>query len=529
MALNRNELANGIYFAGLLILVAGLPLSMFLMSVSQLVLLASWIISGNLYEKLKTFLTNPVTLLTGSVFFLHLIGIAWSNDLAYAWHDCRIKAPLLILPLIISTSDPLPQKKINQILTFFTGAVVLATLISMAVLLGFTSRQVNDIRDISIFISHIRFGLLICITIFYLSWLLYSRTGNQKKQDTLVLILLVWLLIFLVIMEAVTALMILMVVAFFAGIVFLTKRHNRFARLFILVPVLILVSLFIYIRQISNEIFITVIPDFSKMDSLTIRGNPYILNTPYNDTENGHAVWTYICPKEIDSLWPVRSKLSIQGKDNKGQIMYFTMLRYMTSKGLRKDADGIRQLNNKDIKAIEDGYTNYRYTKTSSLSYRIYQIVWEFNQYRHVKKPEGHSVFQRLEFWKAGWHIFKRHLLFGVGTGDVQLAFDEEYEKSNSTLPPEWRLRAHNQYLTFALTFGITGFLLFLFSIVYPFIVLNKKTDILYVLFLITAILSFFTEDTLETQAGATFYAFFNAFLLFRTGLKTTEIDGKPD
>ena len=73
MALNRNELANGIYFAGLLILVAGLPLSMFLMSVSQLVLLASWIISGNLYEKLKTFLTNPVTLLTGSVFFLHLI------------------------------------------------------------------------------------------------------------------------------------------------------------------------------------------------------------------------------------------------------------------------------------------------------------------------------------------------------------------------------------------------------------------------------------------------------------------------
>ena len=33
--------------------------------------------------------------------------------------------------------------------------------------------------------------------------------------------------------------------------------------------------------------------------------------------------------------------------------------------------------------------------------------------------------------------------------------------------------------------------------------------------FFIIAIVSFFAEDTLETQAGVTFYAFINSFLLF--------------
>ena len=101
------------------------------------------------------------------------------------------------------------------------------------------------------------------------------------------------------------------------------------------------------------------------------------------------------------------------------------------------------------------------------------------------------------------------------GTGDIVDAYKTQYEKMNSDLAPKYRLRAHNQYLTFAATFGIFGLLYFIFTLIYPMRVLNKTRDFLYVTFWITAVLSMITEDTLETQAGVTFFAFFNCLYLF--------------
>jgi O-antigen ligase len=124
-------------------------------------------------------------------------------------------------------------------------------------------------------------------------------------------------------------------------------------------------------------------------------------------------------------------------------------------------------------------------------------------------------VMQRAEFWKAAYGIFKEHFFFGTGTGDIVDAYKIQYEKMNSHLAPKYRLRAHNQYLTFAATFGIFGLLYFIFALVYPMRALNKTRDFLYITFWLTAALSMITEDTLETQAGITFFAFFNCLYLF--------------
>jgi hypothetical protein len=43
----------------------------------------------------------------------------------------------------------------------------------------------------------------------------------------------------------------------------------------------------------------------------------------------------------------------------------------------------------------------------------------------------------------------------------------------------------------------------------------KKTVDYLYITFFLIAVVSFLTEDTLETQAGVTFFAFFNSFFLF--------------
>jgi O-antigen ligase len=186
----------------------------------------------------------------------------------------------------------------------------------------------------------------------------------------------------------------------------------------------------------------------------------------------------------------------------------------LASKNLRKDAEGINQLTLDDIRAVEHGVANYKYTNLSSLKGRIYETWWEFDLYKRSGDPNGHSLTQRFEYWKTALAIITENRLIGVGTGDVKAAIDEQYEKSNSTLYKEFRLRTHNQYLSIAIAFGSIGLAWFLFTLIYPMLKQKMLFDYLYITFFIITVISFFTEDTLETQAGATFFAFFNSFFL---------------
>ncbi len=142
-------------------------------------------------------------------------------------------------------------------------------------------------------------------------------------------------------------------------------------------------------------------------------------------------------------------------------------------------------------------------------------MFWEFRQYTVTGNPSGHSIMQRLEFFKTAISIIKKNFFIGVGTGDINDHFLQTYEEQKTTLLPERRLRAHNQYLTFFAIFGIIGFLWFIFSLIFPLIFLRKYNSFLYLSFFVIAALSMLTEDTLETQAGVTFFAFFNSLFVF--------------
>ena len=91
----------------------------------------------------------------------------------------------------------------------------------------------------------------------------------------------------------------------------------------------------------------------------------------------------------------------------------------------------------------------------------------------------------------------------------MKTVFAKQYNKMNSPLSKRWRLRAHNQFVTFFLAFGFFGFLIILFSIFFPIINEKKYTDYFLMVFLVIALLSMLNEDTLETQAGVTFFSYF--------------------
>src|SRR5687768_5889238 len=98
----RRLTAVEIYFTGLLLLAASLPVSMFMMSVSQFVLAGAWILCGNLKQRFSSFLHNKPAMLLSAVFLMHIAGLLYTNyDFNYALRDIRIKIPLLIMPFLI--------------------------------------------------------------------------------------------------------------------------------------------------------------------------------------------------------------------------------------------------------------------------------------------------------------------------------------------------------------------------------------------------------------------------------------------
>src|SRR5829696_1909339 len=206
------EKAGVIYFTGLLLLVTGLPLSLFLMSVSQFVLIAAFVMERNYRQRIQDFLLNiPALVLTG-IYIMHLGGLIFTKDFSWAAHDLKVKLPLLLMPFIISTAKPLSKKQFEILLLAFNGAVFIGSLVAIAVLTGIIARPVNDIRDIFIFnISHIRFSLFICLSIFSLSYLLYKNYyGWSWAKKITALLVIAWFIIFLILVESMTGITILL-------------------------------------------------------------------------------------------------------------------------------------------------------------------------------------------------------------------------------------------------------------------------------------------------------------------------------
>lgn len=495
---------------GLFIVAVGMPLSAFLMSMGQLILLGNWLIEGEWKRKWDVIKSSRILWVISAFYLLHVIGLFWTSDFQYAAKDLRIKLPLFWFPLLFITSRPLEKRQISALLWFFASAVVVATFISTIVWLGYTKRKVLDIRDISIFVSHIRFALMIDLVICFLMYDLFKI--KSVKVFILKSILLIWLFIFLGIMQSLTGYLILGAVMIYYFVRFIFEVKNRTWKAVIIVSSLLATVTcvwFVYseVKKVTGN------EKHSERLITTESGGYYYHDESSKETENGNLIWINICREELIQEWPKRSQIDFEGRDKKGNVLNSTLIRYMASKGLNKDSAGLWQLSKEDIKNIENGVSNFLYTNKSGPQKRIYEVLNEYRSYQQGQDPTGHSIMMRLEFWRVGWLIIKDNWLFGVGTGDVQAYYNYQYEKSGSQLKGDWRRRSHNQYMAITIAFGVTGLLVFLLYLFVP-VILIKKKHFLFPFFFIISLLSMLTEDTLENQAGVTFFGFFYCLLL---------------
>jgi len=488
------------------------------MSISSIILAAAWLLEGNYlakWQRIRKLSYAPLILALG--FLVHLIWLFNTTNYDYAFHDIVRKLPLLSFPIVIGSIPVLSKRIFELILGAFIAGLLISSLISYGAYLEFfpIKEDVTDVRNISFFISHIRLSLLICLAIALLNYYFFNK-GKAFQFVTVAISL--WFCYFLYILSGTGLIVLSLVVTYSVIWLVIVNSSIKIKILSALAGFGFLVFVLSYVWSSYNEY--SEIKDnavFLSLDTHTPAGELYIHDTTSLVTENGYYLWLYVCPNEVEQTWNMKSDYHFDSLDKKGQPISATIYRYITSKGDRKDKQGVLELTDEEISEIEMGITSC--IKLSSINKRLYQVFFEFKNKESGFSSNGHSITQRLNFSSAGISIVKDNLWLGVGTGDVPNAFEEKYIELNSRLAPENRKRGHNQFLTFFIAFGLVGILIWLISFIYPIIKIAKDNYI-YGTFLVISLLSFLGDDTLETQAGVTLFAFFNSFFLFHSSNK---------
>ena len=535
---------NQAYLLGLLMVAVGLTLSPFLMGMSQFWLVLVWLVDGlvgnrdgnvipcdgsvgesgiyfhhDFRYKLSRFWHNTPAVLLVAFYLLHVVGLLWTSNFEYALKDLRVKLPILVMPFVLSSMEPLDRKRFNFVMLVYVLSVFVATLFSSV---SYWRHDYEDIREISHFISHIPFclNIVFCIAIigYYIFKMRISRRNSVPAfglkvavNQFLMWFLLFWLIYQIYIFESLSGYVILAAVAIVSAVyAFLRWKKSRGWHIAVAVLAFLIVAVAFFVVQHEVKPLLKVEPvDFATLEQKTAQGNDYWHDTIHNPVEDGKYVGLYYCRKELQEAWSQRSALPLN------DTMEATLARYLTSKGLRKDAQGVMALADEDIRNVEQGVANYNNWKHPGIRARLSSTLFEYNLYRRYNNPNGGSLAQRIEYTRASFHIIGQHPWFGVGTGDVPQALAQAYDEIRSPLNEEFRFRAHNQYLAIAVAFGLVGLAFFLVVLFYPWCASRKNHTYLYMAFLTIMLLSMFPEDTMETQAGATLFAFFTSLLLF--------------
>ena len=483
------------------------------MSLSLIGLFINWVLELDFklkWENIKNYKYLPIIFL--GIFLIELIWLPISRDLITGLNVLRIKLPLLLLPIIIGTTKQISKKEYKTIVIIFFLGIIVSTFLVFLVDLGWlnTKKDSGTIRDISIFMSHIRYSILLSFATILILFLVI----NKKKNRILLMLFFIWIVFIVFKLATITAIIGLStaIITMIGIEIAVLKKKIKKGYILALLGSFILFGLYL---GITIKDFYHVKSNERAIQTFSLGGEKYSHKFHDNTTENGFFVWENIAPKELKKAWEKRSKTRFDGKDNIGQPLKKTLFRYLTSKGFKKDREGLLKLKESEIRLIENGRTTCK--EYSNLQIRIRSLLHESNADKKKQNLKNQTVSQRLFFWKKGLEIFLKAPIFGHGPGGSKVEYKEDY-KTNET-----PLFAHNQFLTQLINLGIFGFIIWITIIFYVFTQIKKELISIFIPYLVLMFLSFLSDDMLEVQAGVTIFSLIGTIMLFSDSTFTTE------
>lgn len=503
---NFNRMA---YIGGLACIAFGLAASTVMMSIGQFALGFAVFVTPEIFQNLKRISRNRFALMWLGFFLLHLISGLHSENTTYFWNDIRTKIPLFSFPLAVAAMGVPDKKELKIILYCFFASALISALLAFKIYFFDSAAQVVDYRDLSPLVSHIRMGLFLVLSIFICLSMCYERFVNKNFIGLFVhLLLCLVFILYLVILKSSTVIPVIgACLVGLAGYILIKKANRKISIALILLFLGLIAFLGYRIRVISKMITQTetIIPE--NLPQITPKGNLYEHYLHRTQFENGHAVWVNICSVELRELWNKKSKLDYDGKDKKGHRLDGTLIRYMSSKGLHKDAGGFTQMSDTDIRNVENGIANYLYEGKFNIDGRIHETLWELHAYGEDSDPNGRSMSQRIELWKASSKLIQLNPWCGIGSGDVRDGLKKSLSGMGSKLRYFRQFGPHNQYLCTAIALGLPALIWLLVCLLYPFQCKNITYNYV-IIFCITTV-ALMNEDMFETQAAITFIMLF--------------------
>ena len=440
-------------------------------------------------------LRNPIYLSFLGIWILLLLGVFRGGEESLVFKEVKTLLPLVLAPIFLQNLSPLAKKDEYFIWKIFFFAIGLSAFI--CVVYAAAKYPLPEPRKASFFISHIRYSLMAVMALIG-AWFLPGILSPVLKW---LLTIVVFLFFFFV--GTLTGWGFLIVLAVF---LFAIQSFRNKIIVFGSLIAAVGVILFFLNDSANSTKQQTEFPQSSN-------GETYVHQPSNFQTENGNLIFINIAPVELDSAWFTKTNSSMLQKDARGQLIQTTLIRYLTSKGLTKDAAGFQQLSDNDLKNIQAGYTNCNEPQWNALEKRWHQIVFEYQTFKSGENPSGHSLFQRLEYYKAAKFILNSNAIFGVGQGNVKSAYSNAYNQISPNLDEKVQHAVHNQFISYWISCGVLA--LGLFLLYFYFMWKETRKSLVTLAFVVLAFLSCLTEDTLTTQPGVAFFAFFSTFFFF--------------
>jgi hypothetical protein len=111
--------------------VAFLPFSVRFCHLALILFLIACIAEGNFAEKGRIIMQNPLAWLLPAFFFLHLVGVFYSNNVSNAWGNLDKKIAFVLMPLAIVTTSAFTKQQITRLMWTFVAACVIGTIICL--------------------------------------------------------------------------------------------------------------------------------------------------------------------------------------------------------------------------------------------------------------------------------------------------------------------------------------------------------------------------------------------------------------
>ncbi len=499
-----------------------MPVSVWILSVVSIVMSANWLLGGEYRRKINILRSRPGIMILLALFAMYLVWLLNTTDFHEAPAELRLKLPLLFFPVVAGSTERTDRSLLRMVMLSFIAGCLFATFAGFAALAGLMPGEIRSSRELALFVPSIRLSILLCFATFSSLWLIFSDGGEERQAGTVGRLYKVMLATaaaamsyFLFRLLSVTGLVIFVLLLFLTGIFLITAgRRVRSGIIFLAAAAAATAALTILSLSAWNRLHNPADPSVNGKRQLTLSGRAYTHYPEETLMENGYLVWVNVCEEELRQGWNRRSLKAYDGADAAGNELRMTLVRYITAKGMPKDSAAVATLSDSDIFNIEQGYANPLYARKGSPMARAYEIAWEIDRAAGGANPSGHSLTQRPEFYRAAAGIISKHPWTGVGTGDLARAFSDEYASISSPLKPEYRLRAHNQYLTFGVTFGIPGMILAVALLLIPWLMSGGRFSYLFLVFMTVILISMFNDDTFSSFTGAAFFSYFYTLLI---------------